>query len=87
MKFTKKPLRFFGISGVVAFLIGALLAIYLFVERIFLGVALANRPLLLFDLLLFVTGIQLFAIGLIGEIIIFAHAKELKDYTIEKIIN
>jgi glycosyltransferase involved in cell wall biosynthesis len=87
VKFTKKPLRFFGISGVFTFFIGALLTIYLFIERIFLGVALANRPLLLFDLLLFVTGIQLFAIGLIGEIIIFSHAKELKDYTIEKIIN
>jgi glycosyltransferase involved in cell wall biosynthesis len=87
VKFTKKPLRFFGISGVFTFFLGALLAIYLFIERIFLGVALANRPLLLLDVLLFIAGIQLFAIGLIGEIIIFAHAKELKDYTIEKIIN
>jgi glycosyltransferase involved in cell wall biosynthesis len=87
VKFTKKPLRFFGISGIFTFLLGALLGGYLFIERIFLEVPLANRPLLLFDLLLFVTGIQLFAIGLIGEIIIFTHAKELKDYTIEKIIN
>jgi glycosyltransferase involved in cell wall biosynthesis len=87
VKFTKKPLRFFGIAGFLTFFSGIILSIYLFVERIFLHVPLRNRPLLLLDLLLFVLGIQLFAIGLIGEIIIFTHAKEMKDYTIEKIIN
>jgi hypothetical protein len=87
VKFTKKPLRFFGILGLFTFFLGVLLAGYLFVERMFMGVALADRPLLLFDLLLFVISVQLFAIGLIGEIIIFTHAKDLKDYTIEKIIN
>ena len=74
-------------SGFLTLSFGALLAVYLFVERIFLHVPLRNRPLLLLDLLLFVLGIQLFAIGLIGELIIFTHARELKDYTIEKIIN
>lgn len=87
VKFTKKPLRFFGIAGFLTLFFGVILSVYLFVDRIFLHVPLSNRPLLLLDLLLFVLGIQLFAIGLIGEIIIFTHAKELKDYTIEKIIN
>jgi hypothetical protein len=87
VKFTKKPLRFFGISGTFVCLLGALLMSYLFVVRTFFGVALSNRPILLLALLLFVFGVQLFAIGLIGEIIIFTHARELKDYTIEKIIN
>jgi glycosyltransferase involved in cell wall biosynthesis len=87
VKFTKKPLRFFGISGVFILFLGTLLSIYLFVERIFFHIPLRNRPMLLLDLLFFVIGVQLFAIGLIGEIIIFTHARELKDYTIEKIIN
>ena len=30
---------------------------------------------------------QIIAIGLIGEIIIFTHAKDLKEYKIDKIIN
>jgi hypothetical protein len=34
-----------------------------------------------------ILGIQILAIGLIGEIIIFTHAKELKEYTIAQIIN
>jgi glycosyltransferase involved in cell wall biosynthesis len=87
VKFTKKPLRFFGFAGFLTLSFGVLLSIYLFIERIFFNVPLRNRPMLLLDLLLLVLGIQLFAIGLIGEIIIFTHARELKDYTIEKIIN
>jgi hypothetical protein len=87
VKFTKKPLRFFGLAGVFTFFLGILLAVHLFIERIFFHVPLRDRPLLLLDMLLFVAGVQLFAIGLIGEIIIYTHAKDLKDYTVEKIIN
>jgi len=43
--------------------------------------------LLLLASLLIVLGVQVFAIGLIGEIIIFTHAKDLKEYTVEEIIN
>jgi len=86
-KFTKKPLRFFGLSGFAVFLIGGILALYLAYERIFLHISLADRPLVLLSLLLIVLGIQIFAIGLLGEIIIFTHAKDLKEYTIEKVLN
>jgi hypothetical protein len=37
--------------------------------------------------LLVVLGLQIFALGLLGELIIFTHAQELKEYTIEKIVN
>lgn len=87
IKFTKKPLRFFGLSGLFVFALGALLSLILFIQRLFFGVGLADRPLVLVGLLLVVLGIQIIAIGLIGEIIIFTHAKELKEYTIEEIIN
>jgi hypothetical protein len=87
VKFTKKPLRFFGFSGSLSLLIGVILAGYLFVQRMYMGVALSDRPVLLLDLLLIILGIQLFAIGLVGEIIIFTHAKELKEYTIEEIVD
>ncbi len=86
-KFTKKPLRFFGLLGFTILASGALLSLYLLVDRLFLGNPLGGRPLLLLGSLLVVIGIQIFAIGLIGEIIIFTHAKDLKEYKIEKIIN
>ena len=39
------------------------------------------------SILLIVFGIQLFAIGLVAEIIIFIHAKDSKEYIIEKVIH
>ena len=86
-KFTKKPLRFFGLLGFSILFSGILLSLYLLADRLFLGNPLGGRPILLLSSLLIVIGIQIFAIGLIGEIIIFTHAKDLKEYKIEKIIN
>ena len=87
LKFTKKPLRFFGLFGSAIFGLGGLTLIYLAFERLVLGVPLADRPMLLLASLLLVLGIQIFAIGLVGEIIIFTHAKDLKEYTIDEIID
>jgi len=87
VRFTKKPLRFFGMIGSLTFIAGGLITLYLVFERLFLDVGLAERPALLLSSLLVVLGIQIIAIGLIGELIIFTHAKELKEYTIERIIN
>jgi len=85
-KFTKKPLRFFGLIGTFTFAVGTILLIYLAIERLFLGVDLAERPALLLSSLLVVLGVQIFAMGLIGELIIFTHASNLKEYTIERIV-
>jgi glycosyltransferase involved in cell wall biosynthesis len=86
VRFTKKPLRFFGMLGVSTFVIGGLLIAFLVAQRLFLGVALASRPALLLASLLVVLGLQLFAIGLLGELIIFTHARQLKDYQVDKVI-
>ncbi len=87
VKFTKKPLRFFGLSGLSAFTAGSLFCGYLAYQRMFESIPLADRPVLLLGLLLIVLGIQLFAIGLIGELIIFTNARETQSYTVKQIIN
>ena len=87
VRFTKKPIRFFGMIGSITFIFGALSLLYIIVQRLFFGVALADRPALLVSSLLTVLGLQIFALGLLGELIIFTHAREIKEYTIEKIIN
>ena len=86
IKFTKKPLRFFGFVGSLVFLSGAGLMILLAVQRLAFDMTLGDRPLLLLGTLLLVLGIQIFAIGLIGEIVIFTHAKDIKEYNIETIV-
>ena len=86
VRFTKRPLRFFGMIGVTLFVVGALLVLWLVLERVFLDQALAGRPALLLSSLLVVLGLQLFALGLLGELIIFTHARDLKDYQVERVI-
>ena len=87
VKFTKKPLRFFGLVGTSLLGLGILATIYLIIERLFFDVSLSDRPLLFLSSLLIVLGVQIIAIGLIGEIIIFTHAKDIKEYKIDTIIN
>jgi glycosyltransferase involved in cell wall biosynthesis len=87
VKFTKKPLRFFGGIGMILFGIGCLFMTYIIFERLFMGIGLADRPALLLSSLLVVLGVQIFALGLIGELIIFTHAKEMKEYAIAEVIN
>jgi len=87
IKFTKKPLRFFGLVGTTLFGLGIISNLYLIGERLLFHVSLADRPALFLSSLLIVLGVQIIAIGLIGEIIIFTHAKDLKEYKIDKIIN
>jgi hypothetical protein len=70
-RFTRKPLRFFGLFGALIGLVGFAISAYLAAQRLLGFSALANRPLLLLGVLLIVLGVQVTAIGLLGEIIIF----------------
>lgn len=87
VKFTKKPLRFFGLIGAGLASLGGLWTAILIVQRLVFDQALTQRPALLLASLLIVLGVQIFALGLIGEIVIYAHAREIQEYTIEEIIN
>jgi hypothetical protein len=86
VRFTKRPLRFFGMFGVLIFGLGALWTLLLVIQRMFFAMPLADRPALLLSSLLLVLGLQVFAIGLLGELIIFTHARTLKDYQVAEII-
>ena len=86
VRFTQKPLRFFGMVGASTFVIGALLVAYLAIDRLVFQHPLADRPALLLSSLLVVLGMQLFALGLLGELIIFTHARDIKDYQVEEVI-
>ena len=87
VRFTKKPLRFFGMIGGTTLLVGGVVLAYLLIERLLFGVALADRPALLLSSLLVVLGLQILALGLLGELIIFTHAQDIKEYKVETIVN
>ncbi|MGH8223088.1 MAG: glycosyltransferase [Woeseiaceae bacterium] len=87
VRFTKKPLRFFGMIGVSLFVLGGLLVTWIVIQRFFFERGLTDRPALLLSALLVVLGLQLFALGLLGELIIFTHAKQVRDYQIDSVLS
>ncbi|MEM8951718.1 MAG: glycosyltransferase [Pseudomonadota bacterium] len=86
LKFVRKPLRFFGAIGLPLLLTGLVFTAALAAGRLFFDMALADRPILILGVLMIVLGIQIIALGLIGEIIIFASGKRTREYTVEKIL-
>lgn len=79
LRFTEKPLRFFGLVGGLLFLAGSVLLGILAVQKLG-GQDIANRPLLLLAVLLVVLGIQAVALGLIGEIIVHLQSSRRRTY-------
>lgn len=86
LKFTKKPLRFFGLIGASLFGTGFLISLSLSVQWLVAMGSLADRPLLILGVLLMVLGVQTGSIGLLGELIIFTHARKMKDYAVDKFL-
>ena len=85
-KFTKRPLRFFGLIGSGLIGAGGLIAVATVALQLAGHEIIAGRPFLILGMLLMVLGVQLFSIGLLGEIIVFTHARKSKDYTVSRIL-
>ena len=86
LKFLRRPLRFFGAIGLPLMLIGGAITAFLIGERLILGEALTDRPALIFSVMMIVLGVQITALGLIGEIVIFSASRRMKTYDVAKII-
>lgn len=84
VRFAWKPLRFFSAVGSIFVVIGLVIVIYVFSQKIFLGIPLGERRELLLGLLFAVWGVQAASVGLLGEIITFNHSRVRHDFTIEK---
>ena len=76
-------MHLFGFFGATAFLLGTIVNLWLSYEKIFLGKALGNRPLLFLGILLIIVGVQFFAVGLLGEIIVH-NTQRQEDYSIKE---
>jgi glycosyltransferase involved in cell wall biosynthesis len=87
IRFTKAPLRFFGVVGTIFLIVGMSMVGAVVADRIFSDLDAAGRPLLLFGVVALVLGVQLFALGLIGELIIFTHGRELKEYSVAEVVS
>lgn len=68
-RYVLRPLHFFGFFGFLAFLLGFIIDIFLTIDWIN-GKPLSNRPLLFLGMLLIIVGVELFSVGLLGEMLV-----------------
>ena len=70
LSYSTRPIHIFGLMGFVSILLGAIIGIYLTVIKFAYGASLAERPLLLFVIMLVTVGVQLVIMGLLGELVV-----------------
>jgi glycosyltransferase involved in cell wall biosynthesis len=67
LRFGRKPMLFFGVSGAVLLLLGFAVGVYALIERYVYGVGF--RPILNLIMLLVLSGLILFGFGFVGEMV------------------
>ena len=85
-KYLQKPIYLFGNIGILFFVLGVLINIYLFIVKM-LGNDIGSRPLLILGMLLILVGIQLFTIGIVADLLMrtYYESQDKKPYNIRKI--
>ena len=86
--YATRPSHLFGLFGLVAAFLGGAITGVLGIQRLFFGVRLANRPLLLLGILLVVIGVQFVSLGLIGEMLArtYHESQEKPVYGIKEVL-
>ncbi len=87
-KFMQKPIHFFGILGLVLFIVGLIPFLYLVGLKL-TGHSIGGRPLLIISVLLILSGIQMFTTGIISEILmrIYFESQDKKPYVVGRVVN
>ena len=81
-RYIKRPMHFFGFFGALAFIAGVIVLAYLTFLWI-QGQPLSNRPMIFLGMLLIIVGVQLFSVGLLGEMLVHNSMDE-KEYVIKE---
>ena len=88
-KYSLRPIHVIGGLGLVFGTVGSALIIYLIAAKIFLGMALADRPLFLLAILIVIVGAQLFVSGVLADIMLRIYYRQSgrKNYEVEAVID
>jgi glycosyltransferase involved in cell wall biosynthesis len=81
-RYIKRPMHFFGFFGALAFIAGVAVLGYLTALWI-QGQPLSNRPMIFLGMLLIIVGVQMFSVGLLGEMLVH-NSKDEKEYVIKE---
>ncbi|CDS92342.1 Glycosyl transferase, group 2 family protein [Sphingobacterium faecium PCAi_F2.5] len=90
-KFAKRPMHFFGVMGVVSFLLGLMITLYLICHKL-MSIAsgapfrdITDQPLFFLSLTAIIIGTQLFLTGFLAELV-SRNSTDRNNYQIEKVI-
>ena len=83
-KYFQRPIHLFGGLGLLAFLLGGIINVYLLILKI-LGEDIWGRPILILGFILILGGIQLITTGIISEIIVrtYFESQDKKTYRVK----
>jgi glycosyltransferase involved in cell wall biosynthesis len=89
MRYMTRPLHFFGPPGLLGIFSGTSILLVLLVQKIFWGVSIfvQHGPLLVLGMMLCLFGVQLLAVGLVGELLMRTHfeSREKPVYRLERV--
>jgi glycosyltransferase involved in cell wall biosynthesis len=89
MRYMTRPLHFFGPPGLLGMLGGAAILVTLFVQKVFWHTPIfaQHGPLLVLGMMLCLFGLQVLAVGLVGELLMRTHyeSRENTVYRIEHV--
>ncbi len=90
-RFGKRPMHFFGIWGMIMFILGGGVSVYLLAEKVYRAVNnlsyrnVTDQPLFYLSLLAIILGVQLFLSGFLAELV-SRNSADRNHYLIEKTI-
>lgn len=90
LRYMTRPLHFFGPAGILGTLSGAAILIFLFFDKIIFGAQLflEHGPLMVLGMMLFLFGLQVLAVGFVGELLMRTHFDKYQEpiYRIERVV-
>jgi len=90
MRYMTRPLHFFGPPGLIGIFAGVAILLGLSIEKLFwkASIFVQHGPLLVLGMMLCLFGVQLLAVGLVGELLTRTHFESGADpvYRIERVI-
>jgi hypothetical protein len=91
LRYMTRPLHFFGPTGLLGMFIGGAILLGLLAEKVFFRVPifLEHGPLMILAMMLCLFGVQLLAVGLMGELLMRTHfeSRVTPLYRIERVIS
>lgn len=83
-KFGKRPMHFFGTLGIMSFVLGFLILLFLTLQKFYSEeYGIAGRPLFFLGILTVIVGVQLFVTGFLAELVV-RNGADRNHYLIDK---